>query len=66
MKNLSVSRRVETAVTVGNIIELTHAIIHEIAGNDISSQLNGSPITREAVGQLVLSKINAKYKHLQG
>lgn len=59
------SHRVRTAVTVGNLIDLVFAVVHEIAGNDISNQLNGTPLTREGVGQLVLAEINSNFKAIQ-
>lgn len=55
-----------TAVAVGNLIDLTFAIVNSIAGNDISDQLNGAPMTREGVGQLVIADINSSTKYAQG
>lgn len=55
-----------TAVTVANVIELVSAVVHEVAGNEISNQLNNSPLTREAVGQLVMARINQNFKSIRG
>jgi len=60
------SHQVRTAVAVGNLIDLTFAIVNSIAGNDISDQLNGAPMTREGVGQLVIADINSSTKYAQG
>lgn len=65
-KALSISHRVQTAITVGNAIELVASVICEIAGNDISDELNGAPVSREAVGQLVIANINTHFGKLQG
>lgn len=50
----------ETALILSNAAELTAAVIKKVAGNDISTALNGSPLTREVIHNLVLSKLTEK------
>lgn len=45
-----------TAIIVANVGELAAAVMHRVAGNDISSALNGQSLTREAVQTLAISK----------
>jgi len=45
-----------TAIVIANVGELAAAVMHRIAGNDISSALNGQSLTREAVQTLAISK----------
>ena len=43
----------ETAVLLANAGALAAAVIKKVAGNDISSAINGSSITREMISTLV-------------
>jgi hypothetical protein len=43
----------ETALVLANAGELASAIISKIAGNDISTAVNGSPLTRGMIQNLV-------------
>ena len=47
----------DTAVVLANAGELVIEIVGEMAGNDISTSLNGSKITADVVGQLVNQRI---------
>lgn len=44
----------ETALVLANAAELTSAVIKRVAGNDISTAINGSSATREMVQNLML------------
>lgn len=50
----------ETTVVLANISELTASLIKRIAGNDISTAINGSPLTKSIVQNLVTRKIVEK------
>lgn len=47
----------KTALILANAGELAAALIKKIAGNDISTALNGSPLPREVIQSLVMRKI---------
>lgn len=47
----------ETALVLANIGELTSAVIKKVAGNDISTALNGSPLTRELIELQVFNAV---------
>lgn len=44
----------ESALVLANAAELTSAVIKRVAGNDISTAINGSSATREMVQNLML------------
>lgn len=44
----------ETALVLANAAELTSAVIKRVVGNDISTAINGSSVTREMVQNLML------------
>ena len=44
----------ETALVLANAAELTSAVIKRVAGNDISTAINGSSATREMIQNLML------------
>lgn len=46
-----------TALVVANIGELVAAVIHRVAGNEISTAINGETLSREAVQSLAISKL---------
>lgn len=50
----------QSSIVLGNAAELVASIVTEIAGNDISSSINGSTITRSAIGSLAMQRINKK------
>ncbi len=45
-----------TAIVIANVGELAAAVMHRVAGNDISNALNGQNLSREAVQSLAVSK----------
>lgn len=47
----------ESALVLANAGELAASVIKKIAGNDISTAVNGSPVTREMVQNLLFRKI---------
>ena len=47
----------ETALVLSNAATLAAKIITRIAGNDISTAVNGSPLTRTVVQNLVMRKM---------
>ena len=44
----------ESALVLANAAELTSAVIKRVAGNDISTAINGSSATREMIQNLML------------
>lgn len=50
----------ETALILANAGELSAAVIKQVAGNDISTAVNGSPLTREMIQNLTYRKIAEK------
>lgn len=50
----------ETALVLANAGELAALVIKRIAGNDISTAVSGSPVTREMIQNLVFRKITSK------
>ena len=49
-----------TAVTLANCGELAAAIFARVAGNDISTSLNGETLTREMVAATTVNMIQKK------
>ena len=47
----------ETALVLANAAELTSAVIKRVAGNDISTAINGSSATREMIQNLMLRDV---------
>lgn len=47
----------QSALILANVGELTAAVIKKVAGNDISTAVNGSPVTREVIQSLVTRKV---------
>jgi len=47
----------QSALILANAGELAALVIKRVAGNDISTAVNGSPLTREMIGNLVVRKI---------
>lgn len=52
----------DTVHTVAVASDLVSAVVMKIAGNDVSNQLNNSPITRSLVSDLAVSEIRAQLK----
>ncbi len=51
-----------TVHTTAVASELVAAVVMNIAGNDISNQLNNSPVTRKLVSQMAVSQIRSNLK----
>ena len=43
----------QSAVVIGNAVELLNHIVMEVAGNDVSNSLSGVPITRDIVNSII-------------
>jgi hypothetical protein len=54
-----------TVNTLGNAAEVVSRVIANIAGNDISSRLNGSQITLDSVKDLVMTKFHLNLSRKQ-
>ena len=58
METQEISNSVHTtALVLANAGELTAAILSKVAGNDISTAINGSPISRDMIQNLVRQKL---------
>lgn len=57
--NVINDRTHETALILANLGELTAAVIKKVAGNEISTALNGSPLTRELIELQTFSSLEA-------
>jgi hypothetical protein len=55
--NLTLQRQARSCVALANAGELVSGIIFEVAGNDISTSLNGSRITADIVQTLTHQRI---------
>lgn len=51
---------VSTAVTVANITDSVFNVMREVAGNEISSSINGTKVSKEVLSGLVQNRIRAK------
>ncbi len=46
-----------SAIAIANIAEVTAAIVGRVAGNEISTAVNGQTLTRESIQSLAMSKL---------
>ncbi len=46
-----------SAIAIANIAEVTAAIVSRVAGNEISTAVNGQSLTRESIQSLAMSKL---------
>ena len=54
-----------TVMTLANAIEVAAGVAHEISGSDTATTLNGSRVTRAALGDMVASRLQARFaKHV--
>lgn len=53
-------RKVQSATVLANAAELVSGIIREIAGNDISTSINGDTATNQVIQTLALQRISRK------
>lgn len=44
-----------TLLTLANAAELVAVVVTEIAGNEVSSQINGSPLTRAVIHDMAMT-----------
>lgn len=51
-------QEVTNVITLANACALVSEVIMEIAGNEISSHIQGSPVTRDTINGLALASIN--------
>ena len=51
---------VSTVVTVANITDSVFNVMREVAGNEISSSINGTKISKEVLSGLVQNRIRTK------
>lgn len=51
---------VNTVVTVANVTDSVFNVMREVAGNEISSSINGSKVSKEVLSGLVQNRIRAK------
>lgn len=58
-ENVSVETA-STALVLANAAELTAAIIQRVAGNDLSTAINGQSLTRESIQDLAMAKLRDK------
>jgi hypothetical protein len=47
----------ETLCAMANITDIVFKVIHEVAGNDISSTINGSKVSREVLTGLIQTRV---------
>ncbi len=53
------------ALVLANAGELTAAIFSRVAGNDISTGLNGQTLTKEMVAQMAMSSLKRRIENRQ-
>lgn len=51
---------VNTTVTLANITDSVFNVMREVAGNEISSTINGTKISKEVLGGLVHNRVRVK------
>ncbi len=52
---------VENAVSMSNIVELATGVMVLLAGKDTADAVNGQPVTRAVVGNIVANRIKEKW-----
>lgn len=60
MNNVTVAKATVSTCVLANITDTVHKVIKNIAGNDISSTINGSKLSRELLTGLVHNRIKDK------
>ena len=53
----------QTVHTIANATALATAIVHEIAGNEIANTLNGATLNKNAMDELIGSRIHANFSN---
>ena len=59
-KEVLTRERADGILILANIGELTAAVHQRVAGNDISTSLNGATLTRETVAQMAINEATAQ------
>ena len=49
-----------TGLTLGALGELIGGIVTEVVGNDVSSDLNGSPVTTRLISEIAMADIHQR------
>jgi hypothetical protein len=50
-----------TVMSVANAIEVATGVIHQIAGDEVAKTLGGQKATRQALGDLIASRVQARF-----
>lgn len=59
MSDVNVAKATETVCVVSNISDTVFKVLKNVAGNDISSTINGSKISRELLTGLIHNRIRS-------
>jgi hypothetical protein len=54
---IDIAAQAGTTVTIANAISLVSSVIRSIAGNDISSSINGASLTHDVVNHIACQKL---------
>lgn len=54
-------KKFQSALVIGNATEVVTGVIREIAGNDISTHLNGSRVTTDIIASLVAQRMSHNF-----
>lgn len=60
IQDLNQQRQIQSALTLSNAAALVSGVVREIAGNDISTSINGSKATSAIIETLSLQRILKK------
>jgi hypothetical protein len=52
-----------TVLTIANATALASSIVHEIAGNEVANTLNGKPVNKSALADLIGSRVHANFSN---
>lgn len=58
------SQSKQTVQTIANAIALATAVAQKVAGNEVANTLNGLPVNKAAMDELIGSRINANFSNL--
>lgn len=53
----------QTVQTIANATALATAVVNQIAGNEVANTLNGSPVNKAALDELIGSRIHANFSN---
>lgn len=60
MSNIIVAKAIGSTCVLTNITDLVYKVIKSVAGNDISSSINGSKLSKELLTGLIHNRIKDK------